>query len=142
MEYKKKIDFLIVGAGFYGSVLAERISSILKKKVIINIDDNHNDGDAHDKVNNIKIVVENNKIINLDEYIIPKTYNYRQNYNITELGKKICNETQINHIEIRKKILEYLKDNKKLDLNDNEIENIKFKLSNIDKFIGAYILHT
>ena len=30
------------------------IKRIVKKKVIINIDDNHNDGDAHDKVNNIK----------------------------------------------------------------------------------------
>ena len=30
-----KFDFLIVGAGFYGSVLAERISNILKKKVLI-----------------------------------------------------------------------------------------------------------
>lgn len=30
-----KCDFLIVGTGFYGSVLAERISKILKKKVLI-----------------------------------------------------------------------------------------------------------
>ena len=30
-----KFDFLIVGTGFYGSVLAERISKILKKKVLI-----------------------------------------------------------------------------------------------------------
>ena len=29
---KIKTDFLIIGSGFYGSVLAERISSILKKK--------------------------------------------------------------------------------------------------------------
>jgi UDP-galactopyranose mutase len=32
---KKKIDFLIIGSGFYGSVLAERIATVLKKKVII-----------------------------------------------------------------------------------------------------------
>ena len=32
---KIKTDFLIVGSGFYGSVLAERIASILKKKVTI-----------------------------------------------------------------------------------------------------------
>ena len=32
---KIKTDFLIVGSGLYGCVLAERISSVLKKKVII-----------------------------------------------------------------------------------------------------------
>ncbi len=30
-----KFDFLIVGSGFYGSVLAERISNILQKKVLV-----------------------------------------------------------------------------------------------------------
>ena len=30
-----KFDFLIVGTGFYGSVMAERISKILKKTVLI-----------------------------------------------------------------------------------------------------------
>ena len=32
---KIKTDFLIVGSGFYGSVIAERIANVLKKKVII-----------------------------------------------------------------------------------------------------------
>jgi UDP-galactopyranose mutase len=32
---KKKVDFLIVGAGFYGCVLAERIANVLKKNVLI-----------------------------------------------------------------------------------------------------------
>ena len=31
----EKTDFLIIGCGLYGSVLAERITNILKKKVII-----------------------------------------------------------------------------------------------------------
>ena len=30
-----KTDFLIVGSGLYGCVIAERIANILKKKVII-----------------------------------------------------------------------------------------------------------
>ena len=30
-----KTDFLIVGCGFYGAVLAERIANILKKEVVI-----------------------------------------------------------------------------------------------------------
>ena len=32
---KKKVDFLIIGAGFYGCVIAERIANILKKNVLI-----------------------------------------------------------------------------------------------------------
>ena len=32
---KIKTDFLIIGAGFYGCVLAERIASVMKKKVVI-----------------------------------------------------------------------------------------------------------
>ena len=32
---KIKTDFLIIGAGLYGCVLAERITKILKKKVVI-----------------------------------------------------------------------------------------------------------
>lgn len=32
---KKKIDFLVVGSGFYGCVIAERIASVLKKNVLI-----------------------------------------------------------------------------------------------------------
>ena len=32
---KIKTDFLVVGAGFYGCVLAERIATVLKKKVVI-----------------------------------------------------------------------------------------------------------
>jgi UDP-galactopyranose mutase len=47
---KKKIDFLIVGAGFYGSVLAERISSILKKKVIIIDKRNHEGGNCYSEI--------------------------------------------------------------------------------------------
>ena len=35
MYPKNKIDFLIVGSGFYGCVLAERIASDLKKDVLI-----------------------------------------------------------------------------------------------------------
>ena len=32
---KKNIDFLVVGSGFYGCVIAERIASVLKKNVLI-----------------------------------------------------------------------------------------------------------
>jgi len=47
---KIKTDFLIVGAGFYGSVLAERISSILNKKVIIIDKRNHIGGNCFSEI--------------------------------------------------------------------------------------------
>jgi UDP-galactopyranose mutase len=43
-------DFLIVGSGFYGSVLAERISNILKKKVLIIDQRNHIGGNCYTKI--------------------------------------------------------------------------------------------
>lgn len=54
---KIRTDFLIVGSGFYGSVLAERISSILKKKVTILEKRDHIGGNSyseHDKTTNIE----------------------------------------------------------------------------------------
>lgn len=52
-----KTDFLIVGSGFYGSVLAERIASILKKKVLVIEKRNHIGGNCYsefDKTTNIE----------------------------------------------------------------------------------------
>jgi UDP-galactopyranose mutase len=46
---KIKTDFLIVGTGFYGSVLAERISNILNKKVLIIDKRNHIGGNCYSK---------------------------------------------------------------------------------------------
>ena len=43
-----KYDYLIVGAGFSGCVLAERISSVLKKKVIVIDKRNHIGGNCYD----------------------------------------------------------------------------------------------
>ncbi len=50
-------DFLIVGAGFAGSVLAERISSQLDKKVLIIDKRNHLGGNCYDYYNDIGILV-------------------------------------------------------------------------------------
>ena len=46
---KINTDFLIVGTGFYGSVLAERISNILNKKVLIIDKRNHIGGNCYSK---------------------------------------------------------------------------------------------
>lgn len=46
-------DFLIVGSGFYGSVLAERIASILKKKVLVIEKRNHIGGNCYSEFEKI-----------------------------------------------------------------------------------------
>jgi UDP-galactopyranose mutase len=43
-----KVDYLIVGAGYTGSVLAERIASVLNKKVMLVEKRNHIAGNAYD----------------------------------------------------------------------------------------------
>ena len=45
-------DFLIIGAGFYGSVLAERIANVLKKKVIIIDKRDHIGGNCFSEIDN------------------------------------------------------------------------------------------
>ena len=47
---KIKTDFLIVGSGLYGCVLAERISSVLKKKVIILEKRDHIGGNCYSEI--------------------------------------------------------------------------------------------
>ena len=54
---KLKTDFLIVGCGFYGSVLAERIANVLKKKVIILDKRDHLGGNCHSQTD-IKTGIE------------------------------------------------------------------------------------
>ena len=50
-------DYLIVGAGFSGSVLAERIASRHNKKVLIVDKRNHIGGNAYDDYNEHGILV-------------------------------------------------------------------------------------
>ena len=47
---KIKTDFLIIGAGLYGCVLAERISTVLKKKVTILERRKHIGGNCYSEV--------------------------------------------------------------------------------------------
>ena len=45
-------DFLIIGAGFYGSVIAERIANVLKKKIIIIDKRDHIGGNCFSEIDN------------------------------------------------------------------------------------------
>jgi UDP-galactopyranose mutase len=46
-------DYLIVGSGFYGCVLAERIANVLKKKVLIVDQRNHIGGNCFSKIDRV-----------------------------------------------------------------------------------------
>ena len=50
MKKIKKIDFLIVGAGFFGAVLAERIANVLGKNVLILDKRNHIGGNCYSEL--------------------------------------------------------------------------------------------
>ncbi len=50
-------DYLIVGAGFAGSVLAERLANGLNKKVLICDVRNHIGGNAYDQYNDAGVLV-------------------------------------------------------------------------------------
>ena len=52
-----KVDWLIVGAGFTGSVLAERIASQLGQKVLVVEQRNHIGGNAYDYYNEHSVLV-------------------------------------------------------------------------------------
>jgi len=46
-------------------------------------------------------------------------------------------EPETNHLDARKQILDYLKNNNQLS-NNIKIDNISFKFNNLDKFISLY----
>ena len=45
-----KTDFLIVGSGFFGAVIAERISNVLNKKVLVIEKRNHIGGNCYSEI--------------------------------------------------------------------------------------------
>src|SRR5437588_7575598 len=50
-------DYLIVGAGFAGSVLAERLARVLNKRVLLIDKRNHIGGNAYDRYNEDGLLV-------------------------------------------------------------------------------------
>jgi hypothetical protein len=108
---------------------------VVKKKSTISIEENKSDGTETDE--------EENEIINFDTYLIPNNYNYRNKYKLKIKNKNIKklfeDSEEETHLDVRRKLLTYLKENNKLK-QDIEIDNIKFKLANIDKFISAYVI--
>ena len=52
-----RYDFLIVGAGFAGAVMAERIAAKLNKKVLVVEKRNHIAGNAYDAYDDSRILI-------------------------------------------------------------------------------------
>ena len=60
-------DYIVVGAGFTGAVLAERIATQLKKRVLIIEQRNHIGGNCYDQYNEDGLLVNllSGKVINI-----------------------------------------------------------------------------
>ncbi len=101
---------------------------IIKKKKLIP-DEEKETGDTK------TVVHTDNKILDVDNYVIPDNYNYRTKYKIKNIVKKIIKEPETSHLDARKQILDYLKNNNQLK-NDIKIDNVSFKFNNLDKFIS------
>jgi UDP-galactopyranose mutase len=80
MTLKKKTDFLIIGSGFYGCVLAERIATVLKKNVLIIEKRNHIGGNAYSEIDK-KTGIEYHKYgTHIFHTSITKVKDYLQNF--------------------------------------------------------------
>ena len=75
-------DYLIVGAGFAGSVIAERIARGMDKKVLIIDRRNHIGGNAYDCYDDHGILFQTNRSWSIDD----KRYNFQFG---TEIGWEI-----------------------------------------------------
>jgi UDP-galactopyranose mutase len=73
-------DFLIIGAGFYGSVIAERIANVLKKKIIIIDKRDHIGGNCFSEIDN-KTKIEYHKYgTHIFHTSSEKVWNYISNF--------------------------------------------------------------
>jgi hypothetical protein len=108
-----------------------KLKKIVKKKKLV-------PDEEKEIVNNTNVTNTNNKVLEVDNYVIPDNYNYRTKYKIKNIIKKIVKEPETNHLDARKQILDYLKNNNQLS-NNIKIDNISFKFNNLDKFISLYV---
>ena len=77
---KIKTDFLIVGSGLYGCVLAERIANVLKKKVIILEKRNHIGGNCYSEVDKVTGIEYHKYGTHIFHTSIKPVWNYLKNF--------------------------------------------------------------
>ena len=75
-----KTDFLIVGSGLYGCVLAERIANILKKKVIILEKRNHIGGNCYSEIDKSTGIEYHKYGTHIFHTSIPRVIEYIKNF--------------------------------------------------------------
>ena len=77
-----KYDYIIVGAGFFGSVIAEQIARIMKKKVLVIDKRNHVGGNCFTELDKKTGEIKWQKIINsndIEEFQLKYTARYPKN---------------------------------------------------------------
>jgi len=77
-----KTDFLIVGCGFYGSVIAERISNVLKKEVIIIDKRHHIGGNCYSEIDNTTGVEYHKYGTHIFHTSIDEVWKYLSNFSV------------------------------------------------------------
>lgn len=104
-----KCDFLIVGSGFAGSVLAERIANELKKDVIVVEKRNHIGGNSYDEYDENGILIHkygphifhtNDK--NIVDYLSQFTEWYKYEHRVLAFSKGVYYPLPINRTTINK----------------------------------------
>lgn len=100
-------DFIIVGAGFSGSVVAERIASVLNRKVLIVEKRNHVGGNCYDYFNENGILIHkygphifHTNLKHVWDYISQFTEWYYYQHKVLGLidGKKVCIPFNLNSL--------------------------------------------
>jgi len=132
----KKYDYLIVGTGFAGSVMAERIANKLNKKVLIIDKRPHIGGNCHDTLDKTGILVQqygphifhtnNKQVFNyLSQFTTWKNYQhkvvalYKGNYYPIPINRDTINKFYNIKLRNEKEAKDFLKTKK------NELQNIK-----------------
>ncbi|KMY59229.1 UDP-galactopyranose mutase [Geobacillus stearothermophilus] len=141
-------DYIIIGAGFAGSVLAERIATQLDKKVLIIEKRNHIGGNAYDSYDSQGILIHNygphifhTKVKKVWDYLSNFTEWYLYHHKVLGVidGQKVPIPFNLNSINqlfpknlaerLEKKLIENFGYNKKvpiLKLREVEDEDLKF----------------
>lgn len=137
-----KFDFLIVGAGFAGSILAERIAKQLNKKVLVVEKRNHIGGNAYDEYDEHGILVHrygphifhtNDK--NIVDYLSQFTDWYQYEHKVLAYSDNDYYPIPINRITINKLFNKNFQTDLEVELFLEQIREIRNPINNSEDII-------